>query len=200
MRAVNPPEFFRPVRVDDLPPGGRSFESTASASERDALARRFSLAGRARLEVAGEVVAIRGGTVVRLVAKLCADVTQTCVVTLAPLERRIEAEFVRLYSAQAAAAAADGEEIFYDEEAEEIEPLTGNRIDAGEAAAEQLALELDPFPRAPGAAAEAGEGAAFAAGAAGAQGARGTEGEGEPAGPFAALSALAGRAPQKQRK
>lgn len=31
------------------------------------------------------------------------------------------------------------------------EPLTDGAVDAGEAIAEQLALELDPFPRAPGA-------------------------------------------------
>lgn len=198
MPTVDPPEFSRLVRVDDLPPGGRSFGATATAHERAALARRFSLAGIARLEVAGEVAAIRGGTVVRLVARLGADVTQTCVVTLVPLERRIESEFVRLYAAQAAGPAADGGEIFYDEEAEEIEFFTGNRIDAGEAAAEQLALELDPYPRAPGATSGACDAAAWAAGT---EEAENTQGEGGSAGPFAALSAYASRrAPQKPRK
>ena len=31
------------------------------------------------------------------------------------------------------------------------EPLTGGSVDIGKAVTEQLALELDPFPRAPGA-------------------------------------------------
>ncbi len=145
------PEFTRPVRIDDLPPSGRSIAATAGESEREAVARRFRLAAIAWLEVAGEVVAIRGGTVIQLTARLSAEVTQTCVVTLAPLERRIEADFVRLYAVQAPGGAKAGEEIFFDEEDEDIEPLIGNRIDAGEAAAEQLALELDPYPRAAGA-------------------------------------------------
>lgn len=151
MRLVSPPEFSRTVRVDDLPPLGRAIAAAASPGERAALAHRFGLADLARLEVAGEVTAIRGGTVIRLAALLSADVTQTCVVTLVPLERRIEADFVRLYAAEASGEGARGEEIFFDEEAEDIEPIIGNRIDAGEAAAEQLALELDPYPRAPGA-------------------------------------------------
>ena len=146
------PEFSRPVRIDDLPASGRSVAAAANEREREALARRFALAAVARLEVAGEVTAIRGGTVVRLSARLSAEVTETCVVTLAPLERRIEADFVRLYAAGGTPEARAGEEIFFDEEAEDIEPLVGNRIDAGEAAAEQLALELDPYPRAEGAA------------------------------------------------
>jgi hypothetical protein len=143
------------VRIDDLPPSGRSVVAAANEREREALARRFGLAAVAKREVAGEVTAIRGGTVVRLSARLSAEVTQTCVVTLAPLERRIEADFVRLYAAGGAGVAPDearaSEEIFFDEEVEDIEPLTGSRIDAGEAAAEQLALELDPYPRAEGA-------------------------------------------------
>ena len=156
MQPTAPPEFTRPVRIDDLPPSGRSIAATAGEGEREAVARRFRLAAIERLEVAGEVVAIRGGTVIQFAARLSAEVTQTCVVTLAPLERRIEADFVRLYAVQApggakAGEAKAGEEIFFDEEDEDIEPLIGNRIDAGEAAAEQLALELDPYPRAAGA-------------------------------------------------
>ena len=145
------PEFTRPVRIDDLPPSGRSVAATAGEQRARGRGPPLRLAAIAWLEVAGEVVAIRGGTVIQLTARLSAEVTQTCVVTLAPLERRIEADFVRLYAVQAPGGAKAGEEIFFDEEDEDIEPLIGNRIDAGEAAAEQLALELDPYPRAAGA-------------------------------------------------
>jgi hypothetical protein len=178
------------VRIDDLPPSGRAIAAEANEGERKALARRLGLAGLARLELEGEVDAIRGGTVVRLQARLVADVTQTCVVTLVPLERRIDADFVRLYAVDAPAGAKPDEEVFFDEE-EDIEPLVGNQIDAGEAAAEQLALELDPYPRAPGAELPPAAPDAVAAGEAG---------EDEGATPFAALAAIAEGRPRKKRK
>lgn len=191
MQPSAPPEFSRTVRIDDLPPSGRAVVAEATASEREALAKRLGLAGLARLEVEGEVAAIRGRKVVRLAARLSADVTQTCVVTLVPLERRIEADFVRLYEAQASGEAGTDEEIFFDEEDEDIEPLTGNRIDAGEAAAEQLALELDPYPRAPGASLPGASADATAAG---------EGGEDESRRLFAGLAALSeGRARKKSK-
>jgi hypothetical protein len=191
MPPATPPEFSRRVRVDDLPPSGRAIAAEANEGERKALARRLGLAGLARLELEGEVHAIRGGTVVRLAARLAADVTQTCVVTLGPLDRRIDADFVRLYAAGASAGAKPDEEVFFDEEEEDIEPLVGNQIDAGEAAAEQLALELDPYPRAPGAELPPAAPDAVAAGEAG---------EDEGATPFAALAAIAEGRPRKKRK
>jgi hypothetical protein len=194
MPPVIPPEFSRRVRIDDLPPAGRAIAAEASESERRALAGRLGLAGLARLQVEGEVSAIRGGTVVRLEARLVADVTQTCVVTLVPLDRHIEADFVRLYAAGVAGDAETDEEVFFDELAEDIEPLTGNQIDAGEAAAEQLALELDPYPRAPGAALSAVPDAVGEAGSGGDDGAH----EGRHA--FAELAALAEERKRKDRK
>lgn len=194
MRPVTPPEFSRCVRIDDLPLSGRSIVAAAGPHEREALARRLSLAGLARLEVAGEVVAIRGGSVIRLTARLSAEVTQTCVVTLAPLERQIEAEFVRLYAAGTPGEATVGEEVFFDEQEEDIEPLAGNRIDVGEAAAEQLALELDPYPRAPGAI------LAPAPGVAGLDGEMGGEmGEEDPSQPFADLAMRAEQAAARKQ-
>jgi Large ribosomal RNA subunit accumulation protein YceD len=190
MQPVTRPEFSRFVRIDDLPPTGRSIVVAASAHEREALARRLSLAGLARLEVAGEVMAIRGGSVIRLTARLLAEVTQTCVVTLAPLERRIETDFVRLYAADAVGEAAPGEEVFFDEEDEDIEALIGNRIDAGEAAAEQLALELDPYPRAAGASLAPGPDVG---------GSDREEGEGQRSHPFAGLAALAEQAAARKQ-
>lgn len=190
MPPATPPEFSRRVRVDDLPPSGRAIAAEANEGERKALARRMGLADLARLELEGEVDAIRSATVVRLQARLVADVTQTCVVTLVPLQRRIDAEFVRLYAADAPAGAKPDEEVFFDEEEEDIEPLVGNQIDAGEAAAEQLALELDPYPRAPGAELPLAPDAVAA----------GEAGEDEGATPFAALAAIAEGRPRKKRK
>ena len=45
----------------------------------------------------------------------------------------------------------EGEEIELDGDAIDVLPIEGGAIDLGEAAAETLALSLDPFARAPGA-------------------------------------------------
>lgn len=142
------PEFARNVAVDGLTAKGRSFAVAADACERAALARRFGLRELDRLEVAGLVSSVRGGTVVQLTAHLSAEATQTCVVSLAPVPQLIETDFVRLYSVDAMGEAAAGAEFCFDEADDDIDPLEAGRLDVGEAAAEQLALELDPYPRA----------------------------------------------------
>lgn len=157
LRSTSVTEFSRIVLVDGLGTKGRRFAVAADAGERAALAKRLEVVEIARLDVAGESASVRGGTVVRLAAHLSADVTQSCVVTLAPIPRRIEADFVRLYAHDAGEEAEPGTEIYYDESDDDIDPLLGGRLDVGEAAAEQLALELDPYPRAPGAVLEGDE-------------------------------------------
>lgn len=158
MRPAVQPEFSRVIRVDDLVPTGRAFVGVAGEQERAQLARRFDLVALAHLEVRGAVTPARGGMAVLLSARLRAEVTQTCVVTLAPVASRLDVQFKRLYAADAPGEFADadqhgdvnGGEIQLDGDDDDIDPLVGGLIDVGEAAAEQLALELDPYPRAPG--------------------------------------------------
>lgn len=150
-----PAEFSRHVLVDGLTAKGRRFAASADARERGLLARRFGLLDLARLDITGDVTSIRGGTVVRMAAHLSAEATQACVVTLAPVPQRIEVDFVRLYADEPPDEARPGVEIHLDESDDDIDPLHNGRLDVGEAAAEQLALELDPYPRAADAALDA---------------------------------------------
>lgn len=149
MQAIGSAEFSRLVFVDGLPPKGKSFAVAADWSERAALARRFGILEVGRLMVDGVVDNVRGGTAVRLCAHLSADVTQTCVVSLAAVRQKIEVDFVRLFGPHAPSDAEAAAEIHFDEADDEIDALHAGRIDVGEIAAEQLALELDPYPRAP---------------------------------------------------
>jgi len=146
-RPKAPVEFSRQVLVDGLTGKGRRFAVTADARERAALARRLGLLDLARLDVAGDVTSIRGGTVVQLTAHMSAEATQACVVTLAPVSQQIETDFLRLYADDANAEPALGLEVHFHETDDDIDPLENGRLDVGEAAAEQLALELDPYPR-----------------------------------------------------
>ena len=89
----------------------------------------------------------------RLDGHLSAEVVQTCVVTLEPVTVVIDVALERLYGCDVAQDFEDGAgEVFLDL-ADDLpaEPLTDDVLDLGAAAAEQLALELDPYPRKPGA-------------------------------------------------
>jgi len=155
MTAADAPEFSRPVAVTDLAPGGREFATTASADERTALAARFGLVAVDSLVIDGRLEPSEDGAGVRLRAHLVADVVQSCVATLEPVASRIDSVLERLYSHDVDDEWGDPAEIdgTRDEATDEAfpEPLTGGSVDIGETAAQHLALELDPFPRAAGA-------------------------------------------------
>jgi hypothetical protein len=72
------------------------------------------------------------------------------VVTLEPVQSRVEDRFILLYAPAAATS-----DVMIREDEEVLEPIVDGRIDLGEAVAQQLSLAIDPFPRAPGSAAPA---------------------------------------------
>ncbi|MAF47907.1 MAG: hypothetical protein CMM10_06570 [Rhodospirillaceae bacterium] len=148
------PEFPRLITAEDARNGPLNEHFTASPDERAALARRFDVDAIENLEADVRLRAFRSGNRVRLEAKFTAEIRQTCVVTLEPVVSRIETEFSREYAPPAFVETEA--EVIVDPDAEdppESIPETG--IDAGEAIAEQLGLEIEPFPRAPGAEFEA---------------------------------------------
>ena len=69
--------------------------------------------------------------------------------TLDPVVNRVE-ESIDMSFAEDIEAAAREAEVALDA-ADPPEPMVDGAVDLGEAAAEQLALALDPYPRAPGA-------------------------------------------------
>jgi hypothetical protein len=143
------PEFARPVDISRLPSGEGVYELAATPAERAALARRFNLRALDRLEAQVRLTRLAGG-LLRLSATLSADVVQACVVTLEPVRGSIDDPFAVLYRA----GTEEGETaVVLSGTAELVEPLPGDILDIGEAVAQQLSLSLDPYPRAPGAAA-----------------------------------------------
>lgn len=84
-----------------------------------------------------------------------AEVTQTCSVTADDFQERVSGEiFVRMVPAGSPNAPAEttGEEIDIDLEGDDPpDVLESDRIDLAAYVVEHLALELDPFPRKPGA-------------------------------------------------
>lgn len=170
------PEFHRPVAVAQIGAAGLVREVTARPEECTALARRMRLPAVAALACRFELRAAPGG-VVLAEGHLVARIVQECVITLEPFEATLDERF-RVRFVPEADGGAEAEAMLDPDSEDEI-AYRGAAIDLGEAAAEQLALALDPYPRAPG--------AMLPPEAAGPEEARGT----------AAFAALARRAPRR---
>jgi uncharacterized metal-binding protein YceD (DUF177 family) len=137
------PEFSRPLALDRI---GAAYETevAATAEECAALARRLgvpsvaSLACRFRLRrgAAGRIAAE---------AELRARLTRECVVTLDAFEADVAEAFSLVFVPEGT------ESDDPDPESDDEIPYAGTALDLGEAAAEQLALTLDPYPHKPGA-------------------------------------------------
>jgi uncharacterized metal-binding protein YceD (DUF177 family) len=145
---VSAPEFSRPVRVDTLGSEPRGQRIEADEGERAALAKRFDLPGIARL--AAEALLARDGLDVTVEGRIEAEVTQSCVATGIPVGARIEAPFRLVFRPPPEEGRPD-EEMELTRSELDVVFYEGDAVDLGEAAAETLALALDPYPRTPNA-------------------------------------------------
>lgn len=138
------PELSRPLVTERIGTTPFAFHLEASAEECRALAARMRLP--AVLSLSCDFVLRRGqGEAIHAEGRLSARVIQVCVVTL----DEFEAEITEPFTVRFVPEGAESEAI--DPEAEDEIPYQGMTIDLGEAASEQLALALDPYPRRPGA-------------------------------------------------
>lgn len=141
------PEWSRPERLDTIGEGQRIVEISADEGERQALARRFRLAAVERLSARLAVRRTAAGILVE--GRVQAAVVQACTVTGEPISSTID-EPVSLRFVEPATSEEEQE---LSADAIDTVDIEGGAIDLGEAAAETMALAIDPFPRGPGAAA-----------------------------------------------
>lgn len=149
MHQANPAALC--VRLDLARWGGgtQPIVVEADAPTRAAIATAFGLKGIASLSGRFRLVQAGAGRVdARL--DLAARVTQTCVVSLEPVEQTIT-ERAALVLLTADAAASTGETAVIDPDAPDEIIADGTVVDLGGILVEQLALALDPYPRKPGA-------------------------------------------------
>jgi uncharacterized metal-binding protein YceD (DUF177 family) len=149
-------EFSRRVRVDTLGDDELVRRIEATAKERKALAARFDLLSLDRLEATLHLRRPAGRSLIRVAGRFEAEVTQACMVTLEPVAGHLESGFLRCYGSAAGQAAEREIQVDIGED-EQPEPVPPGGIDLGEIVAEQLALNLDPYPRAEGARLEQAE-------------------------------------------
>jgi Large ribosomal RNA subunit accumulation protein YceD len=141
------PEFSRPCSVETMGEDEVIERIEATAAERAALARRLDVLSLDRLTAVLRVRRPEGGTVIEVAGQFEAEVTQACVVSLAPLRRQVAEDFTALYSL-GPAARGDGGPVEVDALADDPpETLGPDGLDLGEAVVQQLAVTIDPYPR-----------------------------------------------------
>lgn len=161
------------VRIDDLKEATDG-DLSASKAEMAAIAALLDLKGLEYLTFAYRLRPGAGGRV-HLNGRLKARVTQTCVVTLEPVENGIDVAVETEFWPQELIAALEQREEEQSATFEWPEPIKDGKIDLGPLIYETLATSLDPYPKRGGASFEWSQ-----------------EAEGGSAGtsPFAALEAL----------
>lgn len=145
-------EFSRPLRAESVHARGRTEKLSATPAECAALAKRFDILSVESLTAEIELRPHRRDGIA-LSGRLVADVTQACVVSLEPVPSHVEAQFERVFEpgAEDPDAGFSVDDLFDPDAEDPPEPLIDGIVDLGELVAEELALSLDPYPRAPGA-------------------------------------------------
>ncbi|HUZ62175.1 MAG TPA: YceD family protein [Acetobacteraceae bacterium] len=139
------PEFSRPVAAESIGEAETPRTVEANPGECAALAIRFGLPAIEHLACRfGLRRTVDGAIAAR--GELEARIVQTCVVSLEPFAAVVAERFHLRF------VPAGTETDAIDPDAEDEVPCADGVIDLGEAAAEQLALALDPYPRRPDAA------------------------------------------------
>jgi hypothetical protein len=147
---TSPAEFHRPLIISRIG-AGHAETVVANDAECAALAERMGLPGIAALRCSFTLRPIRKSGFAadgRLVARL----VQTCVISLEDFPVAIDEVFRVHFVPAERLGATDDMGAVDDPESDDEIPYHGTIIDLGEATAEQLALVLDAYPRAPGAA------------------------------------------------
>ncbi|MEO8715428.1 MAG: YceD family protein [Acetobacteraceae bacterium] len=136
-------ELSRPLAAERVGATPIEIEVIASPAEREALAVRMGIPAVLDLRCTFALHREAGG--IRADARLHARVMRVCVVSLDEFEAEVAEDFTVRFVPEG----AEADEI--DPEADDEVPYANATIDLGEAAAQQLALALDPYPRKPGA-------------------------------------------------
>lgn len=145
--------FPRSVSFAAIGSSGLVRQEVASDRDRAAIAEALGLLELRRLDAELEIE--RKGEVVAISGHIRAEPVQACVATLVPVVQQIDEKFSRrvMRAPHAAQHGQPAEVIVSPDESEDDPPdiVLGDRIDIGEILVEELALLIDPYPRAPGA-------------------------------------------------
>jgi uncharacterized metal-binding protein YceD (DUF177 family) len=173
---AEPAPLSRIFKVDEIKDGA-SGEIVATATETAAI---VGLLDLVRLEGLNFHYRFDLGAAgrVRLTGRLKADLTQTCVVSLEPVDTQIDVPVeIEFWPERLLATPEAGEEPASVTALDWPEPIVGGRIDLGVVVYETLATALDPYPKREGVSFDWSQGEP-------------KEAQEAKSGPFAALAAL----------
>jgi len=126
---------------------GIAVDVIATDGECQLLKERFDLVGIKSLKALGKIE--RAGDGLLFDGALEAEVTQSCVVSLAPVPSIVRTSFQRRYLiSDHGMTEPDLDEANVDDDEVDIDVLKGDHIDVGEAIAEEFCLALESYPRA----------------------------------------------------
>jgi len=172
--------WSHPVMVAKIPAAGSHLTFTANATERAALAQVAGVREILEAQASFHLTHVRGAIQAR--GRVSGLIGQDCVVTLEPLQSRVEEDIDVTFAEPGTAAAATPKVDIDGDEPDPPELIVNGAIDLGRLATDMLFLGIDPYPRKAD--------AAFAA----------TDEPSEPEDhPFAALKALKS-APKEPKK
>jgi len=133
----------------DVPEQGLEKVRKAGDAERAEIASALKLASLDALETRYRIMSVAGGGW-RLKGQVAADVVQSCVVTLEPVENAIDEDIDIRFDPHPESAPVEAED-------DPPEPMPAGRADIGRVVEEFFALGIDPYPRKPGVVFDAGE-------------------------------------------
>jgi uncharacterized metal-binding protein YceD (DUF177 family) len=143
-------EFSRLIPIESIGNNNKNIFIEATRKECELLAIRFGLISLNSLSANLCLSLKKGGKIISLKGSFQANVFQTCVVTLENLSNRVEGSLDLLYNNNFKYSNGIEETVNIDENInieEVLETLIEESIDIGEAVSEQLALEINFFPR-----------------------------------------------------
>lgn len=144
-------KFARWVDVKKLGREAIVIDVEASESECTQLAKVLEIVEISGFKLKGTLQRRKSSDLVEVSATVWADVVQACVVSLSPVAQKIEEVFTMCYTFDKGAVAVDDVDYVVSMDEDDLpELILDGRIDVVHMAVEQIALALDPYPRAQG--------------------------------------------------
>jgi hypothetical protein len=146
------PIWTETISFDEIPEGGSHIHLVADQHTRDEMAKAASLRDVSRLEASFNIMR-QGNRSLRIVGDVTANIGQTCVVTLEPVESEVHENFSLLFTESAGASIADdqGQATVEFGDADTPEPMHAGTVDIAAVATEFFLLGINPYPRKEGA-------------------------------------------------
>ncbi len=145
------PPFSYPVKVGHISANPVTVHLEANERERVDLAKLWQVVSVKALTADLQITRWKKDGV-RLKGRVTADIVQSCVVTLDPVESKIGEDFEQIFVPEGSKLARivtnEAAEMILDPDGPDLpEAFAGDTIDAGVAVAEFAALAIDPYPR-----------------------------------------------------